>query len=211
MNLIINWLKQCSNCFNSIKFHHENYSQLSIYSINIHNLAKHCLHITNKIDMICYKCFLNFFGYDRFIIHHLFIYLNQQQQQQQDTNSIHIKQFHMFAESIINWHEIINHFDFILLLFNLILNKNNLFNINQYNDNDNFLEKHIMNTHLFYELLEDAFFFNAIQSNIQTDLTDSSQVNNFINDAPLIEPGLDRLFTVRLQDLIQNQTNLMLH
>jgi len=40
--------------------------------------------------------------------------------------------------------------------------------------------------------------------------TRTFQVNNFVNDAPLIEPGLDRLFTVELQDLIQNQTNLEL-
>lgn len=40
--------------------------------------------------------------------------------------------------------------------------------------------------------------------------TRTFQVNNFVNDAPLIEPGLERLFTVELQDLIQNQTNLEL-
>lgn len=36
------------------------------------------------------------------------------------------------------------------------------------------------------------------------------QVNFFRNDAPLIEPGLDRDFTLALQDLINNQTNLSL-
>lgn len=36
------------------------------------------------------------------------------------------------------------------------------------------------------------------------------QVNFFRNDAPLIEPGLDRDFTIALQDLINNQTNLSL-
>jgi len=34
------------------------------------------------------------------------------------------------------------------------------------------------------------------------------QVNFFQNRADVIEPGIDRLFTRRLQDLIQNQTNL---
>ena len=34
------------------------------------------------------------------------------------------------------------------------------------------------------------------------------QVNYFQNNAPLIEPGLDRDFTNALQDLIINQTNL---
>ena len=36
------------------------------------------------------------------------------------------------------------------------------------------------------------------------------QVNYFINNAPLNEPGLDRDFTQALQDLIQNQTSLEL-
>ncbi|CAM4006069.1 LptE family protein [Flavobacterium antarcticum] len=36
------------------------------------------------------------------------------------------------------------------------------------------------------------------------------QVNYFQNTADLIEPGIDRTFTLRLQDLIQNQTNLSL-
>ncbi len=34
------------------------------------------------------------------------------------------------------------------------------------------------------------------------------QVNFFLNNAPIIEPGLDRDFTLFLQDLILNQTNL---
>lgn len=36
------------------------------------------------------------------------------------------------------------------------------------------------------------------------------QVNYFPNNAELIDPGLDRTFTLTLQDLIQNQTNLNL-
>ena len=34
------------------------------------------------------------------------------------------------------------------------------------------------------------------------------QVNFFQNVAPIVEPGIDRQFTLALQDLIQNQTNL---
>ncbi|WP_372472568.1 LptE family protein [Capnocytophaga sp. ARDL2] len=34
------------------------------------------------------------------------------------------------------------------------------------------------------------------------------QVNNFQNNAALIEPGVDRQFTIALQELIQNQTPL---
>lgn len=36
------------------------------------------------------------------------------------------------------------------------------------------------------------------------------QVNYFQNTANLIEPGIERIFTLELQDLIQNQTNLSL-
>ena len=36
------------------------------------------------------------------------------------------------------------------------------------------------------------------------------QVNFFQNNSQIIEPGIDRTFTLTLQDLIQNQTNLNL-
>ncbi|RZJ65883.1 MAG: hypothetical protein EOO45_16455 [Flavobacterium sp.] len=36
------------------------------------------------------------------------------------------------------------------------------------------------------------------------------QVNYFQNNADIVEPGIERDFTIRLQDLIQNQTNLSL-
>ena len=36
------------------------------------------------------------------------------------------------------------------------------------------------------------------------------QVNYFQNNSELVQPGLDRTFTLTLQDLIQNQTNLNL-
>lgn len=38
----------------------------------------------------------------------------------------------------------------------------------------------------------------------------SFQVNYFMNNASLIEPGIERTFTIALQDLIQNQTTLSL-
>ena len=38
--------------------------------------------------------------------------------------------------------------------------------------------------------------------------TKTFQVNYFQNNAPLIEPGLDRDFTLALQDLLLNQTSL---
>ena len=38
----------------------------------------------------------------------------------------------------------------------------------------------------------------------------SFQVNYFLNNADLVEPGIERTFTIKLQDLIQNQTSLNL-
>lgn len=43
-----------------------------------------------------------------------------------------------------------------------------------------------------------------------TGTAESFQVNFFQNNAPIIEPGIERTFTLELQDLIQNQTNLEL-
>lgn len=39
---------------------------------------------------------------------------------------------------------------------------------------------------------------------------ESYQVNFFQNEAPVVEPGIDRTFTLALQDIIQNQTSLVL-
>jgi len=50
-----------------------------------------------------------------------------------------------------------------------------------------------------------SFTGASISSNTKT-----FQVNYFQNNARLIEPGLDRGFTIALQDLIQNQTSLSL-
>ncbi len=38
--------------------------------------------------------------------------------------------------------------------------------------------------------------------------TKTFQVNYFLNNAPIVEPGIDRTFTIKLQDLLLNQTNL---
>lgn len=38
--------------------------------------------------------------------------------------------------------------------------------------------------------------------------TKTFQVNYFQNNAPIVEPGIDRDFTLKLQDILINQTNL---
>jgi len=48
-----------------------------------------------------------------------------------------------------------------------------------------------------------SFTGASVAPNIKT-----FQVNFFRNNAPIVEPGIDRLFTQTLQDLIVNQTSL---
>lgn len=199
MNFITRWCTEIQHLFSNC-FNHETNSQLSdYYYLNIRDLAKHCLHISNKKDFICYKCFLKFFHYDRFIIRQIFFYLNPLQ-----TDYIHIKEFSLFAERIINWHEFINHIDFIIQLFQILLSTNDL--VKKTNQEYNFLkinrdlnesqnleysftnllkqyeslEHTTINSILLYELIKDAFFFTAIQANVQTTLTNESQVRCFI-------------------------------
>lgn len=43
-----------------------------------------------------------------------------------------------------------------------------------------------------------------------TETPETFQVNFFQNNAELVEPGLDRMFTIALQDLIVNQTSAQL-
>lgn len=45
-------------------------------------------------------------------------------------------------------------------------------------------------------------------SGANTGNADTFQVNYFQNAAPIVEPGIDRTFTLQLEDLIQSQTNL---
>lgn len=52
-----------------------------------------------------------------------------------------------------------------------------------------------------------VYSFNGIS--ISEDIK-TFQVNFFQNQAPIVEPGIDRTFTFALQDLIQDQTNLSL-
>ena len=52
-------------------------------------------------------------------------------------------------------------------------------------------------------------FYSLTGTNIQEDVK-SFQVNYFQNTAAQVEPGIDRDFTITLQDLIVNQTNLEL-
>ncbi len=58
-------------------------------------------------------------------------------------------------------------------------------------------------------LLQGCGSYSFTGTNYNPDIK-TFQVNNFQNQAAIVEPGIDRTFTNDLQDLIQNQTNLSL-
>lgn len=73
---------------------------------------------------------------------------------------------------------------------------------------------HYMKKAHYLLILISSFFLNScsVYNFTGTGKIDAKtyQVNFFQNNADLIEPGIDRTFTLELQDLIQNQTNLNL-
>lgn len=58
-------------------------------------------------------------------------------------------------------------------------------------------------------ILQGCGFYSFTGASIEPNIA-SFQVNFFRNNAPIVEPGLDRIFTQTLQDLITNQTSLNL-
>jgi hypothetical protein len=66
--------------------------------------------------------------------------------------------------------------------------------------------------YIFILLIAVTFYSCSVYNFTGTGKIDAKtfQVNFFQNNAELIEPGIDRTFTLALQDLIQNQTNLNL-
>ena len=47
-----------------------------------------------------------------------------------------------------------------------------------------------------------------LQAQTLITLQKTFQVNYFKNNAPIVEPGIERDFTLQLQDILLNQTNL---
>jgi hypothetical protein len=74
--------------------------------------------------------------------------------------------------------------------------------------------KHIMKKTHYLFLIISSFLLNScsVYNFTGTGKIDAKtyQVNFFQNNSELIEPGIDRTFTLTLQDLIQGQTNLQL-
>jgi hypothetical protein len=57
-------------------------------------------------------------------------------------------------------------------------------------------------------LLPGCKFYSFTGADIDYSTTKTFQVNYFQNNAPIVEPGIARDFTLELQDLILNQTSL---
>ena len=70
-----------------------------------------------------------------------------------------------------------------------------------------FFKKIILSTLIFINFGCGTYSFTGISI---SDKTKTFQVNYFQNTADLIEPGVERDFTLALQDIILNQTNLSL-
>lgn len=57
-------------------------------------------------------------------------------------------------------------------------------------------------------LLQGCGAYSFTGADIDYSTTKTYQVNFFQNNAPNVQPGIDRTFTLELQDLLLNQTNL---
>ena len=56
--------------------------------------------------------------------------------------------------------------------------------------------------------LQGCKFYSFTGADIDYTQIKTFQVNNFVNNAPIVEPGIARDFTIQLQDLMLNQTSL---
>ena len=57
-------------------------------------------------------------------------------------------------------------------------------------------------------LLQGCGVYSFTGADIDYSSTKTFQVNNFVNNAPIVEPTVARNFTIELQDLLLNQTSL---
>ncbi|MEZ4779657.1 MAG: LptE family protein [Flavobacteriaceae bacterium] len=57
-------------------------------------------------------------------------------------------------------------------------------------------------------LLQGCGAYSFTGADIDYNSTKTFQVNNFVNNAPIVEPTVARNFTIELQDLLLNQTSL---
>ncbi len=68
--------------------------------------------------------------------------------------------------------------------------------------------KHFLILLFFSSLLQGCGSYSFTGADIDYASTKTFQVSYFQNNAPIVEPGIDRNFTLKLQDILLNQTNL---
>lgn len=68
--------------------------------------------------------------------------------------------------------------------------------------------KNLLIAIIFITTTQSCGVYSFTGADIDYTTTKTYQVNFFQNNAPIVEPGLDRDFTLQLQDLILNQTSL---
>ena len=61
---------------------------------------------------------------------------------------------------------------------------------------------------IFFFGIQGCGVYSFTGADIDYSTTKTFQVSNFQNNAPIVEPGIARLFTQQLQDLLLNQTSL---
>lgn len=68
--------------------------------------------------------------------------------------------------------------------------------------------RHIFTILLIVNAIQSCGVYSFTGADIDYSTTKTFQVGFFQNNAPIVEPGIDRVFTQQLQDLILNQTSL---
>ena len=184
----------CSDCCHSFPD-----AQLSDSVIARRVGLTHRPHLAKRKHAICADCFGAVFLYDRFLIRHLYAYLCTSDEH---LEGIDLKRFYTFGERILAWQELINYMDFTVEVFQILLatqdrvedtdepfqidapvdaihldvrreTEPSLTNLLQQYD---IVERTPVDAMSIYELIKDAYFFTAIQANVQTTLSSESEV-----------------------------------
>ena len=184
----------CSDCFYSYPD-----EQLANSPIARRVGLTHCRHLSKRKHSICADCFRALFLYDRFLIRHLYSYLCTTEE---GIEGIDLKRVYHFGERILAWQEFVHYMDFTIEVCQILLATQDLaeesnasFQIDMPNETVylderretepsltnllqqyDIVERTSLNATSIYELIKDAYFFTALQANVQTTLSSASEV-----------------------------------